>query len=266
LAGITIVENSDSAALSSVAREFDADLVLAGSNLGFGKACNLALRRLPDDGLALFLNPDALLSPGCLAGLEAAILSSGGPVLVNGWLMKQGRVQVDAFLTWRFSLSRLLRRRSYGRYLESRGGEKYVAVQKVSGGALAGRVSSLRALGPFDESFFLYGEDDDLSRRALRDGYKLLAVPSLLIQHSGGGSSSGASAIVERARVDGTLRVCLNHGGRLIVLLSALELSVVTAVGLLTMGSSSSRGARMARFSEIGRWLVSVGRATRFVP
>ena len=45
-------------------------------------------------------------------------------------------------------------------------------------------------LGGFDEDFFLYFEDADLCRRALRAGMAIRYVPDAVVTHIGGGSSS----------------------------------------------------------------------------
>jgi GT2 family glycosyltransferase len=57
-------------------------------------------------------------------------------------------------------------------------------VGAVSGAAFAIRRDLFKALGGFDEGFFLYMEDTDLSWRARLAGYRCLYVPSSLAYHA----------------------------------------------------------------------------------
>jgi hypothetical protein len=56
-------------------------------------------------------------------------------------------------------------------------------VAAVSGAAFVIRKEVLREIGPFDETFFVYFEDTDLSLRALLAGYDCLYVPTAIVQH-----------------------------------------------------------------------------------
>ena len=56
----------------------------------------------------------------------------------------------------------------------------------------------LNTIGLFDESFFMYYEDSDLSLRARQSGFKLLLVPDAHVWHQVALSSGGSSTPNER--------------------------------------------------------------------
>lgn len=60
----------------------------------------------------------------------------------------------------------------------------------ISGCAFMIRTSLLNHIGLFNEKYFAYYEDVDLSFRICDAGYKLMLIPSSLIYHIGGGSSN----------------------------------------------------------------------------
>lgn len=62
-------------------------------------------------------------------------------------------------------------------------------VEWLAATAILARRSALDAVGGFDESYFLYGEDVDLCRRLRAGGWKLVAVPSEWATHVSGGSA-----------------------------------------------------------------------------
>ncbi|MEM2614974.1 MAG: glycosyltransferase family 2 protein [Nitrososphaerota archaeon] len=48
---------------------------------------------------------------------------------------------------------------------------------------------------PFDEDFFIYGEEDDLSYRILLSGYKILYTPSIQVKHITNSKKKGKKAL-----------------------------------------------------------------------
>lgn len=54
------------------------------------------------------------------------------------------------------------------------------------------RCSALREIGLFDERYFMYAEDVDLTLRAWIAGYQVMDVPSAVVYHRMTGSSSSA--------------------------------------------------------------------------
>ncbi len=256
---LVIVDNGSRTAPELPATTVPLTLVRLPDNLGFAKAMNRAVAAAHGD-LVLCLNPDAALSPTALATLADTLAAQPTRSLLVALLLTDGGVQVDALTQWMFSTGRLWRRSRHRRELERRRAAGVAfEVDKVSGGALFGRREDLVTLGPFNEQFFLYGEDADLSLRAARDGYRLLAVPDAPVDHVGGSSQSSFGSLVERARQDAALRLVALHHPYPVALLARAEAVAIALLGLLQStgrSSSASRTARLARLSEIRRWGV----------
>ena len=68
--------------------------------------------------------------------------------------------------------------------------DKSTEIFGASGGASIYRVSMLKEIGLFDEDFFAYYEDVDLSFRAQLAGWKVAYVPEAVVYHKIGGTSS----------------------------------------------------------------------------
>jgi GT2 family glycosyltransferase len=64
------------------------------------------------------------------------------------------------------------------------------SVASLAATALLVRREAFVAIGGFDESYFLYGEDLDLCRRFRRAGWTLMAIPEPFAWHEGGASAS----------------------------------------------------------------------------
>ena len=253
MGGATILFDNGSSTVFVAPAHWEVSVQRSEINLGFGAAMNQVMRASSAE-TTLLLNPDAELSVHALEAFHEAH-NSYPYALLSGWLQKGELVQVDAMLNWIFSIDRLVRRRSYARYLKGRESELTVEVQKVCGGALFADSSLLRKYGPFDERFFLYGEDADLSRRARHDKVLLLAVPKARVLHAAASSQADHGELVERARADAAIRLGAYHLPIVLSWVQRVELGLVTLVGVLApRTSSSTRLIRLSRFRELGMW------------
>ncbi|OII38159.1 hypothetical protein BIU98_14895 [Curtobacterium sp. MMLR14_010] len=253
---IIVVDNSPHDDLGKRFSTGVAQWIRGQGNVGFGRAANLGIQAARGEAV-LLLNPDAAVSPRAVAALQTALGEiNDEKSLLCGWLTKADGVQVDAYMHWWSSTGRLLRRERYRRYLTRQWEQSTVVVQKVSGGALFARRSVLLDLGPFDERFFLYGEDADLSVRARGLGYQLYAVPDAFILHEGASSQTQHSSLVERARVDAAIRIARYHLRYPLSLLVELDLLLISALGLILRraGSSGSIEGRRDRLAVIRDW------------
>lgn len=68
--------------------------------------------------------------------------------------------------------------------------DKPLEIDWISGCAFMIRTSVLKQIGLFNEKYFAYYEDVDLSFRIRKLGYNLILIPSSVIYHIGGGSSN----------------------------------------------------------------------------
>lgn len=185
------------------------------ANRGFGAACNqgAALGASP---LILFLNPDTIASPAAVAALAGALARTpaagiAGPALTD----PDGRIvpTCSALPRWRDLVGRALGLDRLGlvatAFLPARGGP----VGQVMGACLMIRRDLFERLGGFDERFFLYFEEVDLSRRALDRGALSLYAPEVRVVHVGRGSSDGIKSRRLHLWLVSRLRYARKHWG-----------------------------------------------------
>lgn len=157
-----------------------AHLLRHTENLGFGAGCNAGLD-LAETEFVLLLNPDARLSPGALEALvTAADRFPDAAILAPGFLMPDGQ-RVRSYDADQARRRRLPRRRDAEPWPEAP-----ACVEFVSGAAmLLRREDRLR----FDESLFLFYEDDEICADARARGRSVLYVPGAEAFHAGGRST-----------------------------------------------------------------------------
>ncbi|WP_456823150.1 glycosyltransferase family 2 protein [Cellulomonas sp. P5_E12] len=178
---------------------------LAGENLGFGRACNLAVS-MTDARCIVLVNPDAVIRPGCIEALVAALADHPEAGLVGGRTVRPdgaldpkscwGRPTLWSWFCFATGLSTLFRRsrifdtESLGAWDRSTPRE----VGIVSGCLLAAERSTWQLLDGFDERYFMYGEDADLSMRASALGFRPRITPDAVAMHAVGASSANRAA------------------------------------------------------------------------
>jgi N-acetylglucosaminyl-diphospho-decaprenol L-rhamnosyltransferase len=179
------------------------EIIRTGQNLGFGRACNLAARQCEAPFL-LFLNPDAELHPGAVEGALAYAAARDAQVGVVG-IRLVGRDGVahrhcarfpdwHSFVGNSLGLTRIARRwfppvtLVEFDHLETR------PIEHVMGAFYLIRRELFVALGGFDEDFFVYLEDLDLSRRVAKAGWETHYLADVTAYHKQGGTSEQVRA------------------------------------------------------------------------
>ena len=204
-----VVDNASVDGSAEIAQEFQphAALVRNTQNVGFGRGVNQALAqaRAP---MVLIMNPDCRLEPGALAHLASELERHEDCVIVGPRILdpdgtEQGSARGDPdMLTGAFGRSTRLRRWLPGLGVSVRNvvlastvrpGDS-LAVDWLSGACMLARTDGLRAVGGFDERYFLYWEDADLCRRLRNAGSHVRYVPSATAVHRVGHSSRTARA------------------------------------------------------------------------
>lgn len=150
------------------------------ANRGFGQGNNVGTQWARGTYLA-FLNPDTVVEPGWLEALIDALEADPQAGLATSKILllaDPGRINTCGNEIHCTGLT-LCRGMGMGRNAFANLAE----VGAVSGAAFAMRKDVFEALGGFDEAFFLYMEDTDLSWRAGVAGYKCLYVPRSVVHH-----------------------------------------------------------------------------------
>lgn len=179
-----------------------------GQNRGFGAGHNSALAS-QDSSFHLVLNPDAELYDDTLLLGLSAMQADDNIVLLSPRVWGGGGGQeflckrypsVLALLLRGFApgiVQRLFRRRLDDYEMRDLcSGDRPVDVVLASGCFMLLRTAALRAVGGFDDHYFLYFEDFDLSLRLARQG-RLVFDPTMQIVHHGGYAASKGFAHVK---------------------------------------------------------------------
>ena len=176
---IVVVDNASDDKSTELAKSYATHVISNSENVGFGAACNQGAKLLTTTHV-FFLNPDALLSEDAVCELEKTIekfpeAGGFGPRVKN------------------LGQTKSFRSKSYiegGRYLdESQVPNHNTEVDFIDGAALICNLELFLKLGGFDESIFLYYEDDDLCYRIRSCGKALIYVPKAVVVHAKKSSS-----------------------------------------------------------------------------
>jgi len=174
-------------------------------NRGFGAGHNHVIQSV-DSTFHLVLNPDVELSPDALVVGLAALQDDAGVALVSPRVTgDEGRQEFLCkrypsvlVLLLRAFAPRFIRRlfqRRLGRYQmrDACAGSREAEVMLASGCFMLVRSDAIRAAGGFNEGYFLYFEDFDLSLRLGGQG-RLIFNPAIHIMHHGGYAASKGMA------------------------------------------------------------------------
>ena len=164
-----------------------------GTNPGFGAAVNKGAAGALGQFL-LVINPDAVLRRGSLARLVGAMDKRAEPVLVGGKIFNiQGQEERGA----RRNTLTLLRAMGIGKWTLEKDPppRESIEVGAVSGAFFMMQRKAFRALGGFDEGYFLHVEDVDLCRRVLEAGGSVVYQPHAGALHYGSTSDVSSEQV-----------------------------------------------------------------------
>lgn len=200
---IIVVDNASTDGSENAIAQFPGvTLIRSHENLGFGKACNLGAQQASAEYL-LFLNPDAAVYPETL---EKALSFMQDPthaqVGICGvqLLDESGHVartcarfpSAAGFVSHAVGLDRLFPRLGY--LMAEWPHDCTRGVDHVIGAFFLMRRNVFESLGGFDERFFVYLEDLDLSCRARQAGWHTVYLADVQAFHVGGGTSNQVKA------------------------------------------------------------------------
>lgn len=197
--------NSVDGSVPMVREKFpDVKVIDNTENLGFSRANNQAIRKSAGE-YVLLLNPDTIVEDDTFkkivtfmdahpkaGGLGVKMVDGKGNFLPES---KRGLPKPDVAFYKIFGLSKLFpKSKTFGQYHLSYLDEDEVnEVDILSGAFMLLRREALDKTGLLDETYFMYGEDIDLSYRILKAGYKNYYFPETRIIHYKGESTKKSS-------------------------------------------------------------------------
>lgn len=212
-------------------------------NVGFARANNQAIMQARGE-FTLILNPDTIITPRCLTeGIEwmqthPKCGAIGARMMdANGVFLPESK---RAFPTpWVsfckiFGLSKLFPRsplfaKYHLRYLSD---TEPQCIDILSGAYMLCRTSVLQQLGGFDEDFFMYGEDIDLSYRIVKAGYENWFLPTPMIHYKGESTHKDSMRYV-RVFYDAMLIFYRKHFPRFnVIFYPIVKLGVIVRAGM----------------------------------
>ncbi len=282
---VIVVDNAsaDGSREAAAGRFPEYRVINSGSNLGFGRANNLVRNEI-ESPFVLFLNPDTEVTAGtldCVIGelqrhpevgaVGCKMVDGDGTVQPLG--IQWGMTPWTALLEMLFVTTST--RRYLTRWLPVVDPERSAMVDKLYGGFLMVRKAILDDSGWFDERYFMYAEDADLSRTIRARGWKLFYCADAVIMHVGGGTTasapSGFSVMMKQESINkfiekyqGGVAAFLHRVA--VAVGSSLRLTVTTAawIAALLGRNLESRGVWKARsngYRLMLYWSLGVARA-----
>jgi len=222
-------------------------------NLGYAAAINQAMD-LVEANFILLLNPDVSGWHGSVDSIAEAFKDSSVVAVSPRLRDESGAVQHSCrraprpfdFLSETLALAARFPRWSRPRrlrmldwdYADERD------VDAVTGACLFLRRSAFERVGPFDERFFVYGEEIDWLVRAQQLGYRTRYLPSVEVTHIGSASTPASRPVLDRLLIESHYRYIGKHFGR------ATELALRAA--LFTLDA-----LRVARHPTAARDLIA---------
>lgn len=197
--GVLVLDNSEDCGRSAadLRQSWDGDsrveIITNPRNLGFAAGVNRGLaiiREQYPNAWVLLMNNDAVLLPGSLKALEQALVSHPQALLAYPTIHHRGRVNDTAY--YHRTLALITTRSLPGSFPYASGCCQLIALERYSGRL-------------YDEDFFMYGEDVELSWRLGLE--QMIYVPSARVWHEGSASSKKGTPFYETRLVESHLRL-----------------------------------------------------------
>jgi GT2 family glycosyltransferase len=186
---VLLVDNGSTDGSTSYVRERwpQVTVVDAGANLGFAAGSNLGMR-LAKGKYIVLLNPDTRVQPGWLQALIEATRWQDNVGAVTSKLVfmaDPGEIQNagSLLLSDGSGADRGFHQQDHGQF------DSREEVFGACGAAVLYRREMLEDVGMFDETFFNYYEDTDLSWRMRLRGWKVIYEPRAVVHHVHAGTS-----------------------------------------------------------------------------
>ncbi len=178
---VTLIDNASSDGTTALASRLipHAKVISRSFNAGFGSANNQAMATVQTP-FALLLNPDCVIAADDVQRLLNC-------------MQRFPRAGVVGPQNWRSEkVPQISHRKAFFKPDKCNActvPDQVVSAEWIHGCCQLIRMSAFRDIGGFDETFFLYYEDDDLCLRMAKAGHQCLLEPAARNFHKGGASS-----------------------------------------------------------------------------
>ena len=208
ISSVVVADNAshdDSVAIARQATDLPIQTVQVGRNAGYAAAINAGMAQVRLDQVdAVFVtNPDCRLRPGALRRLCDALWEPGRGIAIPRVLNPGGSLQPSlrrAPTVGRAWAEALLGGSLAGRLgtlgelvMDPREYERAGSTSWGTGAAMLLSTQTIRDVGPWDESFFLYSEETEYSLRARDRGHTTWYEPAAVVEHIGGEGAANAA-------------------------------------------------------------------------
>lgn len=206
---VVVVDNGSSDdSISQVGSQskykFELVLICNPDNFGFAKACNQGAAAASSEFL-LFLNPDTRVYPGAFSvPIDYLKRSESSRVGIVGIQLRDERECISHscsrfpalrfFLAQALGICRFKRFKHLSQAMNDWDHGETREVDQVMGAFFLMRRDLFEELGGFDERFFVYFEEVDLSFRAKQKGWKTIFLADVHAFHAAGGTSRQVKA------------------------------------------------------------------------
>lgn len=187
---VIIANNSPDERLEDLATTYaqlNVRIVDVGSNKGYGHACNQGAQHARGE-LLLISNPDVLYQDTTLADILSHFRNHPSTGVASPLLLVPPNDHVQPFSFGKeLTPMRTLTRKFFPTEQEllDRIAPGHTATDWVAGTVMAIPSALYHQLGGFDEQFFLYFEDNDLCRRAKKEGKEIALLHWTPVVHTG---------------------------------------------------------------------------------
>lgn len=248
---VLVVDNaSTDGSIAYVATEYPwVRLVRNETNLGYAGANNVGFRHATGDYIAV-LNPDTEVRPGWLRELIRALEADPAAGLATPKILMMDDPSRINTCGNEITLTGL----TFCRGLDEPADryDRPEVVSAVSGAAFAIRREVLERIGGFDESFFIYFEETDLSLRAALAGFRCRYVPTATVLHKYDFRFSARKCYLqERNRAYALLKNL--RWPTFVALLPGLAIAEVIAWGYAALQGREHRRAKLQGYG----WLIA---------
>ncbi len=189
---IIVVDNgsNDGSVALIKAKYPDVTLLEQTRNLGFAGGVNVGIKKALSDGVEFvaLLNNDATADPNWSDRLVSKLVNDPKAGIATSKIIDSNGKFLDTtgdfYTIWGLPYPRGRGEPANNKFDDN------TDIFAASGGASLYRVEMLNQIGLFDEDFFAYYEDVDLSFRAQLAGWKVTYVPGAIAYHQIGATSS----------------------------------------------------------------------------